>query len=362
MDVYNKDCYAVIMAGGIGSRLWPSSTAKHPKQFQDVLGVGESLLQSTFKRLAHHIPFENIWVLTNKDYLDIVVEQLPKIEKEQVILEPTMRNTAPCILLAAMKIRMVNPDAVMIVAPSDHFIKDENAFTNDLDKAFDLAKQDEKLITLGIKPLTPHTGYGYIRYEDEGDENHKKVLKFTEKPTRRNAKKFLEEGNYLWNAGIFIWRAKSILKAFEKYQLEMFQLFKKGKDVYNQPSEKEFIDEVFPKAQNISIDYAILEKAENVWVIPASFEWSDLGTWNAVYNELGKDEYNNVAVSAKLMPTEAENNLVYSHQNKLVVIEGLKDYIIINEKDVLLIIPREKEQEIKQIRAKVIDEVDENLG
>ncbi len=362
MDVYNKDYYAVIMAGGIGTRLWPASRSKKPKQFQDILGMGESLLQSTFKRLSRHIPFENIWILTNKDYYEIVAEQLPKIEKKQIILEPAMRNTAPCILMAAMKIKQENPNGIMLVAPSDHFIQDEKAFADDLDQAFDLAKQDHNLVTLGIKPLTPHTGYGYIQYEDVKDEKYKKVRKFTEKPTKRNAKKFLEEGNYLWNAGIFIWKVKTILEAFEDYQREMYELFKKGEKKYNKPSEKKFIEEIFPKAQNISIDYAILEKANTVFVVPASFGWSDLGTWSSLYEELAKDDHNNVSISARLVPTNAENNIVYSHENKVVVLEGLKDYIIINEKDVLFIIPKEKEQEIKEIRSKIVEKIDENLG
>ena len=355
------------MAGGVGSRFWPVSTAQHPKQFQDMMGVGETLLQLTYNRFAKMVLPENILILTNEIYKDIVLEQLPKLKEEQLILEPVMRNTAPCILLAAMKIRKKNPDAVMVVAPSDHWIKDNDAFKNDLGLAFEHAAKEEILVTLGIQPVYPNTGYGYIRFEGDGKEEKNasglhKVEKFTEKPTLRNARKYLEDGNYLWNAGIFIWKVSGIINSFEKLSPEMFGLFESGMDKLNKPGEEEFIKDNYPKAQNISIDYAILEKSDNVFVIPASFDWDDLGTWGALYSKLAKDSHNNAVVNAQLMPMETGGNMIYTHNHKVVIIDGLEDYIIVDDKDVLLIVPKEKEQEIKELRAAAIKKYGENFG
>jgi len=362
MTSYNKDYYAVIMAGGVGSRFWPLSTAKYPKQFHDMLGIGETLLQSTFNRLSNVVPFENILILSNENYNEIIKEQLPKIGQEQIILEPAMRNTAPCILLAAMKIKKTNPDAVMIVAPSDHFINDEDAFISDINLAFEAALKEDILITLGIKPTFPNTGYGYIKYENEEGKDLKKVEVFTEKPTLRNAKKYLEEGNYVWNAGIFIWKASFIVDSFDSYLPEMFNLFAEGETTLNTSKEKAFVKERYQEAQNISIDYAIMEKSDAVFVIPASFKWSDLGTWGSLYEELPKDKNDNAVVKAQLMPDEASGNIIYTHNSKVVVIEGLKDYIVVDHENVLLIVPKEKEQDIKEIRNKVMEKFDENLG
>ena len=355
------------MAGGVGSRFWPVSTAQHPKQFQDMIGVGETLLQLTYNRFATMVLPENILILTNEIYKDIVLEQLPKLKEDQVILEPVMRNTAPCILLAAMKIKKKNPNAVMVVAPSDHWIKDKEAFKNDINLAFENAAKEDILVTLGIQPDYPNTGFGYIKYEDAGQDGKNatglfKVEKFTEKPTLRNARKYLEDGNYLWNAGIFIWKASGIVNSFEKLSPQMFGLFESGIDELNEPGEEEFIKENFPKSQNISIDYAILEKSDNVYVIPASFDWDDLGTWGALYSKLAKDTQKNAVVNAKLMPLETSGNMIYAHNHKVVIIEGLKDYIIVDDKEVLLIVPKEKEQEIKELRAAAIERYGENLG
>ncbi len=350
------------MAGGVGSRFWPLSTAKYPKQFHDMLGIGETLLQSTFNRLRNVVPHENILILSNEAYNDIIKEQLPKIKQEQIILEPAMRNTAPCILLAAMKIKKKNPNAVMIVAPSDHFINDEDAFVTDINLAFEAAIKEDILITLGIKPTFPNTGYGYIKYEQEEGKDLQKVEVFTEKPTLRNAKKYLEEGNYVWNAGIFIWKAAFIIDSFDAHLPEMFNLFNEGEKVLNTSKEEKFVAETYPKAQNISIDYAIMEKSDSVFVIPASFKWSDLGTWGSLHEELPKGKNDNTVVNAQLMHQDATGNMIYTHNSKVVVIDGLKDYIIVDDKDVLLIVPKEKEQDIKEIRNKVMEKFDESLG
>ncbi|MCF4102227.1 mannose-1-phosphate guanylyltransferase [Gillisia sp. M10.2A] len=362
MNNYNKNYYAVIMAGGVGSRFWPVSTSKFPKQFHDMLGVGETLLQRTFNRLTNTVPYENILILTNDEYLDLVQQQLPEITKDQIILEPAMRNTAPCILLAALKIKKKNPDAIMLVAPSDHWIQDDEAFANDIKTSFEAVAENDMLITLGIKPTFANTGYGYIQFKEEADKCLQKVVKFTEKPTLRNARKFLEEGNYLWNAGIFIWKASFISDSFLSYLPEMFHLFNEGYEELNSKRERAFINETYPKAQNISIDYAIMEKSDSVYLIPASFDWNDLGTWGALHSELAKDDYDNAVVNSSLIPMESKGNMVYTHKHKVVVLDGLEDYIVVDDEEVLLIVPKEKEQDIKNIRESVIKKHGENLG
>lgn len=350
------------MAGGVGSRFWPVSTSKFPKQFHDMLGVGDTLLQKTFKRLSKTVPYENILILTNTEYVELVKEQLPQIEMDKIIAEPAIRNTAPCILLAAMKIQKMNPDGVMLVAPSDHWINEEEAFEQDISNAFKAASEKDILITLGIKPSFPNTGFGYIKYEPAKGQELNKVEKFTEKPSLRNAKRFLDEGNYVWNAGIFIWRVSYIVDSFKEYSSDMFNLFNDGAEVLNTSKEKDFIEDTYPEAQNISIDYAILEKSDKVYVIPASFDWNDLGTWGSLHEKLAKDEYNNAVVGAQLIPLEAKDNMIYTHNQKVVVVDGLENYIVVDEKNVLIIVPKEKEQEIKEIRAKVMKKFGDNFG
>lgn len=362
MENYNKDYYAVIMAGGVGSRFWPVSTAAFPKQFQDLMGSGETLLVSTYRRLVHVVPRENILVLTNHNYLELVKEQLPKIKDDQIILEPAMRNTAPCILLAALKIKKENKNALMLVVPSDHWIRQEDNFVKDIKTAFSAAAKENILVTLGIKPRTPNTGFGYIQHEVSEEKQLQKVQKFTEKPTLRKAKKFLEEGNYLWNAGIFVWKVSVILDSFSNYQPEMFGLFNKGIDKLNTSEEEDFIEEAFPEAQNISIDYAVMEKSDSVYVIPASFDWNDLGTWGALYHEMAKDEEENAVINAHLLSIEAKKNLIFMKNHKVVVIDGLEDYIIVDDEKVLLIVPKEKEQNIKDIRSEVMAKFGDKLG
>ena len=358
----NSNYFAVIMAGGVGSRFWPVSKSKFPKQFHDMLGNGATLLQQTYNRFAKIVPNEHILILTNKDYKEMVKEQLPQINDEQIFLEPAMRNTAPCILLAALKIRKQNPDAVMLVAPSDHWIEDENAFAIDIHLAFEAAAKKEILITLGIKPTFPNTGYGYINYKEDRESEFHKVIKFTEKPNQVDAKKFIKDGNYLWNAGIFIWKASYITDSFIQYLPEMYDLFEKGIDKLNGPEEELFIGKVYPQAENISIDFAIMEKSEFVYVLPASFDWNDLGTWGALYGELEKDDKMNAVVNAQLISNESNNNIIYTKNPKIVVVDGLEDYIIVDDDDVLLIVPKENEQEIKEIRSRVMEKYGKSLG
>ncbi len=345
----NKNNYAVIMAGGIGSRFWPMSTTEFPKQFHDMLGTGESLLQKTFRRFQKIIPTENILISTNSKYKNLVLEQLPDISKNQLLLEPVMRNTAPCVAYAAHKISTLNPNAVMVVAPSDHWIENEKEFTKNIKTAFNACANKDILMTLGIQPNHPNTGYGYIQY-DKSDENPiKKVLKFTEKPNLEIAKKFLKEGNYLWNAGIFIWSTKSILKAYQHFLPQMETLFNKGKSVYNTNFEDDFINEEYPKAENISIDFGIMEKADNVYVLPVDFGWNDLGTWSSLYDKLPKDKDENAVVNAQTIFRNSTNNIVRTQKGKKVVIQGLNNYIIVEKDDVLLIFPKNQEQDIKEI-------------
>ena len=357
----NKNYYAILMAGGVGSRFWPVSTTDFPKQFHDMLGSGETLIQKTFSRLSKLIPAENILILTNEKYNDLVLEQLPMVKQEQVLLEPAMRNTAPCILYASLKIQKQNPDAVMVVAPSDHWIEDENAFVNNLQQCFDFCQNNDALMTLGIHPTFPNTGFGYIEFETrseaelseaKSDVNPiKKVNQFREKPDYETAKHFLEQGNFLWNGGIFIWSAKSIITAFEKFQPQMNNLFLQGIESYNTSAEKDFINKNYANAENISIDYAVMEKANNVFVLPATFDWNDLGTWGQLHEKLDKDEQNNAVVNATVILENASNNIIRAEGKKLVIVDGLDDFIIVDKDDVLLIYPKGKEQDIKRITA-----------
>lgn len=361
----NKNYFAVIMAGGIGSRFWPVSTQEFPKQFHDMLGTGQTLLQQTFSRLNKIIPSENIYILTNEMYLGITLKQLPEISEKQVVLEPTMRNTAPCILLSALKIKKENPDALMLVAPSDHWIEDENAFAKDIQACFDAAQREPILLTLGIEPTFPNTGYGYIQIENEIENETQnaskankgiiKVAQFREKPDYETAKKFLSDGSFLWNAGIFIWSAKNIVASFEKFLPEMYSIFSKGIPVLNTSEEKKFIEENYSKAENISIDYGILEKADNVFMKKATFDWNDLGTWGALYDKLGKDDAENATVNAELFLNDSKSNIIFTSSKKLVVLDGIDDYIVVDKDDVLLVFPKKKEQEIKELLKKISD-------
>lgn len=338
------------MAGGIGSRFWPISTATTPKQFHDMLGTGESLIQKTFQRLESLVPAENMIIATNKNYKDLVLEQLPKVTEQQLFLEPAMRNTAPCILATALKVYHQNPEGVLIIAPSDHWIEDEKEFLNNIQTSFDACAQNDILMTLGIKPNSPNTGYGYIQFKDEDDEI-KKVKQFTEKPNLEKAQEFLAQGDYLWNAGIFIWSAKSIIKAFASALPDMHALFEKGNSHWNTSSEKSFIDENYAKAENISIDFGVIEKANNVKVLPVDFGWNDLGTWGSLYDKKSETPGENITIGGKALYKKASGNIVKTQNHKHVVIQGLSDFIVAEKDGVLLICPKKDEQDIKEIVA-----------
>jgi mannose-1-phosphate guanylyltransferase len=340
--------YAVIMAGGIGSRFWPISTRKLPKQFHDILGNGKSLIQLTFNRLQGLIPTENILIATNKNYQELVQQHLPKIDSNRILLEPAMKNTAPCILYSALKIYNENPDGILVVAPSDHLIEKEKEFLKNLESSFQYCEKNNTLLTLGIKPSNPNTGYGYIKF-DESKKTFKDVLKFTEKPDLETATQFVNSGEYLWNAGIFIWSAKSIIEAFKNHLPEMYALFSVGNKFYNSEKENAFIEDNYPKSENISIDFGIMEKATNVCVLPVDFGWDDLGTWNSLHQKLKKDKNDNATLGAEVIYKDSSGNMVKTQLGKHVVIQGLNDYIVIEKEDVLLIFPREQEQEIKDI-------------
>jgi len=357
-----KNYYALLMAGGVGSRFWPVSTQSFPKQFHDMLGTGETLLQKTFSRLSKLVPEDQILILTNTAYNDLVKEQLPQIAQKNIVLESAMRNTAPCILLSSLKIEKENPDAVMIVAPSDAWIEDEDAFVNNLEVAFDAAQQEETIVTLGIQPTFPNTGYGYINYDKEDSAFAKAVKRFTEKPDYTTAKQFVSSGDYLWNAGMFIWSVKTVVNSFKTFLPEMYNLLNAGKEVYNLPEEQEFIDRVYPDTENISIDFGIMEKHTNVKVVPATFDWNDLGTWGSLYDKMEGDSGGNAIVNARVIATNASGNIIRTEDDKVVVLDGLKDYIIVEKEKVLVIVPKSKEQDIKEIRNKVQSKYGSTLG
>ena len=347
-----KNRYCVIMAGGIGARFWPMSKTSSPKQFLDILGIGKTLLQMTFDRFTHLCPSENIYIVTNEIYREQVQEQLPGIAPEQILCEPARRNTAPCIAYANHVIMQRDANATIVVAPSDHIILQENVFTENVNDAMRIAEQNDWLITLGIEPSRPDTGYGYIQFLEEGVlpemPKLKKVKTFTEKPSLSIAQSFLESGDFLWNAGIFIWSLKSINNAFDRHLSEVNELFKEGKGKYSTPDEKEFIRQTYLVCRNISIDYGVMEKADNVYVMSVDFGWSDLGTWGSLYEIRSKDENNNAIVGNNVMVYDTESCIVNMPKNKLVVLQGLKDYIVVEDDNALLICKKEDEQMIRQ--------------
>ncbi|ATP56579.1 mannose-1-phosphate guanylyltransferase [Pedobacter ginsengisoli] len=353
----NNNNYALIMAGGVGSRFWPVSRTEYPKQFIDFFGVGKTLIQSTYDRFLKICPPENIFVVTNEIYTHIVKEQLPDLNENQILAEPIMRNTAPCVSYGSMKIAQINPNATIVVAPSDHTITNQDAFIAAIEQSLNAAAENDCLITLGIKPSRPDTGYGYIQYTSgtlKTDEQIHKVKIFTEKPNLDLAKSFIQSGDFLWNAGIFIWSAKSINNAFSKHLPDMYEIFHQGNDLYNTPSEIEFIGNAYLQCTNISIDFGIMEKADNVYVLPADFGWSDLGTWASIYDIAEHDYVGNAVIpSEKVMMFNSSNCMVNVPNNKLVILQDLHDYIVVESNDTLLICPRSAEQSIKQIVADV---------
>ncbi len=349
----NKKNYCVIMAGGIGSRFWPLSRTRKPKQFLDILGTGRSLLQQTFDRFAQILPAENIYIVSNEEYGEIILNQLPGIRKDQVLLEPMRRNTAPCIAYANYKIREIEPDANIVVAPSDHLILKEQDFLNVVRKGLDFVASNDALLTLGIQPSRPETGYGYIQINGQKDsiivnESLRKVKTFTEKPDLKMATVFLESGDFYWNSGIFFWSMKAITKAFETYLSEVDSLFREGVGIYNTEEEHNFIAKTYPKCKNISIDYGVMEKAENVYVLCADFGWSDLGTWGSLYDMSEKDKNANAVQGKSVFCYDSTRCLINLPNDKLAVIQGLEDFIVVDSDNILLICKKEDEQKIKQ--------------
>jgi mannose-1-phosphate guanylyltransferase len=345
------------MAGGVGSRFWPVSRTEFPKQFIDFFGVGKTLIQSTYDRFIHICPPENIFIVTNEIYVDLIKAQLPALNENQILAEPIMRNTAPCIAYGSMKIAEINPNAVIVVAPSDHTIGNQEGFIQAINQSLEAASKNNCLITLGIKPNRPDTGYGYIQYEDEvipTDQNIHKVKIFTEKPNLELAQSFIQSGDFLWNAGIFIWSAKAINEAFEKHLPDMYEIFQQGNIFYNTSNEVEFISNAYLQCTNISIDFGIMEKADNVYVLPSDFGWSDLGTWASIYEMADKDYVGNAVIpSKKVMMYDSSNCMVNVPKDKLVILQGLHNYIVVESNHILLICPRSEEQNVKNITADV---------
>ncbi|PHN07054.1 mannose-1-phosphate guanylyltransferase [Flavilitoribacter nigricans] len=349
----NNHTYVAIMAGGVGSRFWPASREARPKQFLDVMNTGKSLIRLTFERFLALCPPENIFIVTNKIYRDQVREHLPELTDNQILCEPSRNNTAPCIAYTALKLYALDPEANLIVAPSDHVILSEIQFIDTLKQGLKFTAENDALLTLGIRPTRPDTGYGYIRYEQNGDSEVKKVRQFTEKPVLERAREFLAQGDYLWNAGIFVWRVKTLLDAFQKNAREIYDILSAGQSKYNTNEEQDFIDTNYPRTPSISVDYAIMEKADNIYTIPSSFGWSDLGTWASLHSETEKDEQGNRISGAKIITHDTHNSLIRIRPDKLAVIGGLDDFIVVDEGDVLLIYPKNREQEIKALTAKV---------
>jgi mannose-1-phosphate guanylyltransferase len=346
----NQHHYVFIMAGGVGSRFWPKSRNAFPKQFIDILGIGKSLLQLTYERFLKVCPPENIFVVTNSHYKSLIQEQLPAIGDSQILCEPSRNNTGPSIAYAALRLMAKDPDATMVVAPSDHFILNEDSFVRHIKKALEITTAQPLLLTLGIQPTRPDTGYGYIRFNGVAQADMYKVQQFTEKPGLDKAREFVDSGNYLWNAGIFIWHVQTIANAFRELAPEIYGLLEPGTAVFNTPDEQNFINLHYPNTPNISIDYAIMEKADNVYTIPVNFGWSDLGTWASLYDVTEKQDIHNNALSGKDFQLEdTENCIIHIGKDKLAVVRGLKDFVVVDNDDVLLIYPKPLEQEIKKV-------------
>ncbi len=345
------------MAGGVGSRFWPVSRTAFPKQFIDFFGVGKTLIQSTYDRFLQICPEENIFIVTNELYVDLIKTQLPNISDNQILAEPIMRNTAPCIAYGSMKIAKINPNAVIVVAPSDHTIANQAGFISAINQSIEAAANNKCLVTLGIKPNRPDTGYGYIQYSDDvlpSDADIHKVKTFTEKPNLDLAQSFIQSGDFLWNAGIFIWSAKAINQAFKKHLPDMHEIFEQGNSFYNTTNEVTFIANAYVQCINISIDFAIMEKADNVYVLPADFGWSDLGTWASIYEMAEKDYVGNAVIPSKqVMMFDSSNCMVNVPKEKLVILQNLHNFIVVESNNTLLICPRSEEQNIKNVVADV---------
>lgn len=339
------------MAGGIGSRFWPMSTEDKPKQFIDVLGTGKTLLQQAILRYKKICPLENILVVTSTKYKVLILEQCPELKESNILLEPCMRNTAPCIAYACYKIKSMNPFANIVVSPSDLWVTNEEKFVGIIEQGLYFTLKNDALLTLGIRPHRPETGYGYILSSDQqinGFDSLYKVKAFKEKPDLETAKEYLRDGRYLWNSGIFIWTINSIIKAFEIFLPEVADFFSKGECFYNTDNEQSYIDNVYPQCVNISIDYGIMEKTDDIYVKSADFGWSDLGTWGSLYEKLERDPYGNSIVGNNVKVIESESCMVHTSGKCQIVIQGLRDYIIVEQNGVFLVCKRGDEQRIKE--------------
>ena len=355
----NQHTYVAIMAGGIGSRFWPVSRTSYPKQFLDILDTGKTFIQQTFERFLKFVPLENIYIVTADEYVGITKEQLPQLPVENIVSEPFRKNTAPCIAYISFKLQQKDSDATLIVAPADHLILDEETFREVCTRAIGFAQRYQALLTLGIKPTHPNTGYGYIQHEDKNIEDSLyKVKTFTEKPNKELAQTFIDSGDFLWNAGIFVWKVSCCIEAFQKHMPEMYELFAAEQDKFNTADERATIENIYPQCSNISIDFGVMEKADNVYVIPASFGWSDLGTWCSAWENMEKDYFDNAVTGEKVIVFDTAKSMIHAQNGKLVVLQGLDDFIVVDTKDVLLICQKEKEQEIKEYVA----EVKRNMG
>lgn len=346
------------MAGGVGSRFWPASKEEMPKQFLDILNIGKSLIRLTFERAIKVIPIENILIATNKQYKDLVLEHLPELNAEQILLEPSRNNTAPCIAYAALRIQSMNPDGVFAVLPSDAVILYEDVFVLKMLQAFEFAASRKAIVTLGIKPSRPDTGYGYIKKQKASDSNIEakgifEVIRFTEKPNAETAKEYLASGDYVWNAGIFIWSVKTVLQSFDDNAPDIIKVLNQQPEKINSPEEQDYIDLVYPMTESISVDYALLERSDCVYTIPAELGWSDLGTWNSLHEYLEKDERGNVIQANKHYIENVSDSFIRATKERIIVVKGLENYIVVDEPDALLIYPKSQEQEIKAVVKKL---------
>ncbi len=349
-----NNTFVVIMAGGIGSRFWPVSRNAHPKQFLDILGTGSSLLQLTYNRFGYLCPPENIYIVTNENYREMVKSQLPDLKDDQLLCEPMRKNTAPCVAYACSKIQVVNPKANIVIAASDHIILKEANYIEVVRRALEYVAKNSQLVTLGMKPTRPDTGYGYIQYiEEKDDQGIHKVKTFTEKPNRELAEQFISSGDFLWNSGMFIWNVKTIMKAFSQNLPEVADSFKDGEKYFFTAEEAKFIEKAYSLCTNISIDFGIMEKASNVRVIPANFGWSDVGTWASLYELHSHDYHGNAVTGKNVMMYDAQNNMVHVNDQKLVIIQGLENYIVVDTPDALIICEKDQEQKIKDFTSDV---------
>jgi mannose-1-phosphate guanylyltransferase len=351
--------YVAIMAGGIGSRFWPESRQHLPKQFLDILGTGRTFIQETYKRFKDICPKENIYIVTHHSYEQLVREQIPEIDPANIIKEPYRKNTAPAAAYVTYKLKALDPKANIILAPADHLILDQRNFELTAFQGLDFAAKNDAILTFGIQPTRPDTGYGYIQYQkDDLQDGVSKVKVFTEKPDIELARVFLKSGDFVWNSGIFVWNVQTFTKAFKVYQPEMAEVFEQAVSAYNTPKEYTVMERLYTQCTNLSIDYGLMEKAANVYVIPSNFGWSDLGTWESAYEHSEKDYLGNAVTGGNVMVVDASECMIKTSKDKLVVVQGLQNFIVVDTDDVLLVCERSKEQQIKDYVA----EVKRNIG